>query len=289
MAIVGILVVLGGVIGGFMMAGGEMGVLVQPSEVVVIFGAAIGGLLISVPISTLKALVGDIIGIFTGKSGPSKDAYIQTLLLLNELFQMARKDGIIALESHVNDPHTSKIFEKYPKIQHDHGALAYICDTIKLFLAGSVPPHEIEMLMDAEIDSHHEEAGITAGVISKVADALPGLGIVAAVLGIIITMGHIDGDPAVVGHHVAAALVGTFMGVLFAYGFFSPMASNLEARNRNNARLLHVIKAGISAFAKGMAPSVSVEFARRSIFHADRPSFEETEKLLKEAKNKNHG
>ncbi len=289
MAIVGILVVLGGVIGGFMMAGGEMGVLVQPSEVVVIFGAAIGGLLISVPVSTLKALVGDIIGIFTGKSGPSKDAYIQTLLLLNELFQMARKDGIIALESHVNDPHTSKIFEKYPKIQHDHGALAYICDTIKLFLAGSVPPHEIEMLMDAEIDSHHEEAGITAGVISKVADALPGLGIVAAVLGIIITMGHIDGDPAVVGHHVAAALVGTFMGVLFAYGFFSPMASNLEARNRNNARLLHVIKAGISAFAKGMAPSVSVEFARRSIFHADRPSFEETEKLLKEAKNKNHG
>ncbi|MBL0062212.1 MAG: flagellar motor stator protein MotA [bacterium] len=289
MAIVGILVVIGGVIGGFMMAGGEMGVLVQPAEVVVIFGAAIGGLLVSVPISTLKTLVTDIIGIFTGKSGPSKDAYIQTLLLLNELFQMARKDGIIALESHVNDPHTSKIFEKYPKIQHDHAALAYICDTIKLFLAGSVPPHEIEMLMDAEIDSHHEESGITAGVLSKVADALPGLGIVAAVLGIIITMGHIDGDPAVVGHHVAAALVGTFMGVLFAYGFFSPMAANLEARNRNDARLLHVIKAGISAFAKGMAPSVSVEFARRSIFHSDRPSFEETEKLLKDAKNKSHG
>ncbi len=289
MAIVGILVVLGGVIGGFMMAGGSLGVLFQPSEFIVIGAAAIGGLLISVPISTLKALIGDIIGIMKGDAGPSKDSYIQTLLLLNELFQMARKDGIIALESHVNDPHTSKIFEKYPKIQHDHGALAYICDTIKLFLAGSVPPHEIEMLMDAEIDSHHEEAGITAGVLSKIADALPGLGIVAAVLGIIITMGHIDGDPAVVGGHVAAALVGTFLGVLMAYGFFSPMAANLEARNRNNARLLHVIKAGISAFAKGMAPSVSVEFARRSIFHSDRPSFEETEKLLKEAKNKSHG
>lgn len=268
------------------MAGGDLAVLVQPSEVIVIFGAAIGGLLISVPIATLKALVSDIIGIMAGKSGPSKDHYVQTLLLLNELFQMARKDGIIALESHVNDPEQSKIFQKYPKLLHDHGAMAYICDTIKLFLAGSVPPHEIEMLMDAEIDSHHEEAGITAGVISKVADALPGLGIVAAVLGIIITMGHIDGDPAEVGHHVAAALVGTFMGVLFAYGFFSPMASNLEARNRNDARLLHVIKAGISAFAKGMAPSVSVEFARRAIFHSDRPSFEETEKLLKEAKNK---
>ncbi|NUO20237.1 flagellar motor stator protein MotA [bacterium] len=289
MAIVGVLVVIGGVIGGFLMAGGAIGVLIQPSEVVVIFGATIGGLLISVPVATLKALVTDMMGIMTGKSGPSKDTYIQTLLLLNELFQMARKDGIIALESHVNDPHTSKVFEKYPQILHDHGALAYICDTIKLFLAGSVPPHEIEMLMDQEIDSHHEEAGITAGVIAKIADALPGLGIVAAVLGIIITMGHIDGDPAVVGHHVAAALVGTFMGVLFAYGFFSPMAANLEARNRNNARLLHVIKAGISAFAKGMAPSVSIEFARRAIFHSDRPSFEETEKLLKEAKNKSHG
>ncbi len=287
MAIVGLLVVIGGVVGGFLMAGGDLGVLYQPAELVVIFGAAIGGLLISVPVATLKTLISDAIGIMTGKSGPSKEAYTQTLLLLNELFQMARKDGIIALESHVNDPHVSKIFEKYPMVTHNHAALAYLCDTIKLFLAGSVPPHEIEMLMDAEIDSHHEEAGITANVIAKVADALPGLGIVAAVLGIIITMGHIDGDPAVVGKHVAAALVGTFMGVLMAYGFFSPMASNLEARNRNDARMLHVIKAGISAFAKGMAPSVSVEFARRAIFHADRPSFEETEKMLKEAKKAN--
>ncbi|MCC6476562.1 flagellar motor stator protein MotA [bacterium] len=286
MAIVGIIVVLGGVIGGFLMAGGTLGVLFQPSEFIVIGGAAIGGLLVSVPVSTLKQLVQDVIGIMQGKMGPSRDTYIQTLLLLNELFQMARKDGIIALESHVNDPHKSKIFQKYPLIVHDHGAISYICDTIKLFLAGSVPPHEIEMLMDAEIDSHHEESGITAGVIAKIADALPGLGIVAAVLGIIITMGHIDGDPAEVGHHVAAALVGTFLGVLMAYGFFSPMAANLEMRNRNNSRLLHVIKAGISAFAKGMAPSVSVEFARRAIFHSDRPSFEETEKLLKDAKNK---
>ncbi|MBK6911697.1 MAG: flagellar motor stator protein MotA [bacterium] len=285
MAIVGIIVVLGGVLGGFMMAGGSLGVLFQPSEFIVIGCAAIGGLLISVPIATLKNLVADIVGILKGNMGPSRDTYIQTLLLLNELFQMARKDGIIALESHVNDPHKSKIFQKYPKVSHDHGAVSYICDTIKLFLAGSVPPHEIEMLMDAEIDSHHEEAGITATVITKIADALPGLGIVAAVLGIIITMGHIDGDPAVVGGHVAAALVGTFLGVLMAYGFFSPMAANLEARNRNNSRLLHVIKAGICAFAKGMAPSVSVEFARRSIFHSDRPSFEETEKLLKDAKN----
>jgi chemotaxis protein MotA len=268
------------------MAGGNLGTLMQPAELVVIGGAALGGLLISTPLPTLKAMIGDIIGIFKGEMGPDKETYLQVLLALNELFQIARKDGIIALESHVNDPKKSKIFEKYPKILNNHHAIAYICDTIKLFLAGSVPAHEIEMLMDAEIDSHHEEAILPSSIVAKVADALPGLGIVAAVLGIIITMGHIDGDPAVVGHHVAAALVGTFLGVLLAYGFFSPMASNLEAKVRNEGQLLHVIKAGISAFAKGMAPSVSIEFARRSIFHADRPSFDETEQMLKDAKKK---
>jgi chemotaxis protein MotA len=274
------------VIGGFLVAGGELGVLFQPAELLVIGGAAVGGLLISTPMGTLKALIGEITGIFQGKTGPDKATYLEVLMALNELFQIARKDGIIALETHVNTPSESKVFQKYPKVLGNHHAIAYICDTIKLFLAGSVPAHEIEMLMDAEIDSHHEEASIPGGIIAKVADSLPGLGIVAAVLGIIITMGHIDGDPAEVGHHVAAALVGTFLGVLLAYGFFSPMASNLEAKVRNDGRLLHVIKAGIAAFAKGMAPSVSVEFARRAIFHADRPSFDETEQMLKEAKKK---
>jgi chemotaxis protein MotA len=284
LAIVGIGVVICGVVGGFLMAGGHLGVLFQPSEFIVIGCAAIGGLLISVPVATLKQVIADVMGIIKGKSGPDKATYIDVLMLLNELFQTARKDGIIALESHVNDPEKSPIMKKYPKVLGNHGALAYICDTIKLFLAGSVPAHEIEMLMDAEIDSHHEEAGVSPGVLNKIADALPGLGIVAAVLGIIITMGHIDGDPAEVGAHVAAALVGTFLGVLMAYGFMSPLAANLEAKNRNDARLFHVIKAGVSAFAKGMAPSVSIEFARRSIFHADRPTFEETEQMLKAAK-----
>jgi chemotaxis protein MotA len=284
--IIGFAVVIICVIGGFLIAGGELGVLFQPAEFLVIGGAAIGGLLISTPVATLKAMIGDITGIFQGKTGPDKETYLEVLLALNELFQIARKDGIIALESHVNDPHKSKVFKKYPKVLHNHGAIAYICDTIKLFLAGSVPAFEIEMLMDAEIDAHHEEASIPAGIIANVADALPGLGIVAAVLGIIITMGAIDGDPAEVGHHVAAALVGTFLGVLLAYGFVSPMAGNLEARIRNDGRLLHVIKAGICAFAKGMAPSVSIEFARRSIFHSDRPTFDETEKMLKDAKKR---
>jgi chemotaxis protein MotA len=206
------------------------------------------------------------------------------LQLLNDLFQIARKDGIIALESHVNEPNESPVFKQYPTVIHDHSALPYICDTIKLFLAGSVPAHEIEALMDAEIDTHHEEAGVSPAVIGSMADSLPGLGIVAAVLGIIVTMGHIDAGAAEVGHHVASALVGTFLGVLLAYGFVGPLGRNLEAKNRNDARLLMVIKAGITAFAKGMAPSVSVEFARRSIFHADRPTFEEVEEMMRAKK-----
>ncbi len=283
-SLVGIAIVVFGVCAGFLMAGGNLGVLLQVSEFVTIGSAVIGALLISTPIKLIKSLMADVIGIMKGATGPQREVYIEVLQLLNELFQIARKDGIIALEPHVNDPSTSKVFEKYPNIAHDHSAMPFLCDTIKLFLAGSVPAHEIEMLMDAEIDTHHEEAGVAPDKLAKIGDALPGLGIVAAVLGIIVTMGHIDGDPAEIGHHVAAALVGTFLGVLASYGFMQPLAQNLESRNRNNSRLLHVIKAGISAFAKGMAPSVSVEFARRAIFHSDRPSFEEVEEMLRARK-----
>jgi chemotaxis protein MotA len=283
LALIGILVVAAGVVGGFTMAGGKLGVLMQPSEFITIISAAVGGMIISVPISTLKSVMADTIGIITGK-GLDKGAYIEVLQLLNDLFQIARKDGIIALESHVNEPKESPVFKQYPSVLGNHSALPYICDTIKLFLAGSVPAHEIETLMDAEIDTHHEEAGISPGVLSTMADSLPGLGIVAAVLGIIVTMGHIDAGAAVVGHHVASALVGTFLGVLLAYGFVGPLSKNLEAKNRNDARLLMVIKSGITAFAKGMAPSVSVEFARRAIFHSDRPTFEEVEEMMRAKK-----
>lgn len=281
LSLVGFVVVTLGVIGGFLLAGGHLGVLVQVAEFVTIGSAVTGAILISTPIKGIKALIADVVGIMKGQNGPDKEVYIQVLQLLNELFQIARKDGIIALEPHVNEPLESEVFKRYPHVLHNHSALPFICDTIKLFLAGSVPAHEIEMLMDAEIDTHHEEAGVSPDKLAKIGDALPGLGIVAAVLGIIVTMGAIDGDPAVIGHHVAAALVGTFLGVLASYGFMQPMAQNLEGKNRSDARLLHVIKAGIAAFAKGMAPSVSIEFARRAIFHGDRPSFEEVEEMMR--------
>jgi chemotaxis protein MotA len=285
LAIIGILVVICGVVGGFTLGGGKLLVLMQPAEFVTIGAAAAGGLLISVPIKTLKKVMADVVGILKGKDA-DKMIYIEVLQLLNDLFQIARKDGIIALEPHVNEPHNSAVFKRYPRILENHSANPFICDTIKLFLAGSVPAHEIEMLMDAEIDTHHEEAAVSPAALSRLGDSLPGLGIVAAVLGIIITMGHMDGGAAVVGHHVASALVGTFLGVLMAYGFVNPLAANLEVKNRNDSRLLYVIKAGITAFAKGMAPSVSVEFARRSIFHGERPTFEEVEEMMRAAKQK---
>lgn len=284
LAIIGILVVVVGVVGGFTLAGGKLLVLFQPAEFITIGFAATGGLLISVPIKTLKTVLRDVIGILKG-GGLDKLIYVEVLQLLNDLFQIARKDGIIALEPHVNDPAQSAVFQRYPRILQNHAANPFICDTIKLFLAGSVPAHEIEMLMDAEIETHHEEASISPATLARIGDALPGLGIVAAVLGIIVTMGHMDGGAAVVGHHVAAALVGTFLGVLMAYGFVNPLAANLETKNRSDSRLLFVIKAGITAFAKGMAPSVSVEFARRAIFHSERPSFEEVEEMMRGRKS----
>jgi chemotaxis protein MotA len=283
LAIIGFVVVVLGVVGGFTLGGGKLLVLLQPAEFVTIGFAAMGSLLISVPVKTLKAIGRDVAGIFKS-SGPNTTLYMDVLRLLNDLFQIARKDGIIALEPHVNEPHESSVFQRYPNILNNHSGCPFICDTIKLFLAGSVPAHEIEMLMDAEIETHHEEASVRPATLSRVGDSLPGLGIVAAVLGIIITMGHMDGGAASVGHHVAAALVGTFLGVLLAYGFVNPLAANLEVKNRSDARLLYVIKAGITAFAKGMAPSVSVEFARRAIFHSERPSFEDVEEMIRAAK-----
>jgi chemotaxis protein MotA len=286
LAIIGIIVVVLGVIGGFTLGGGQLLVLFQPAEFVTIGLAAAGSLLISVPIKTLKSVMADVVAIFKG-GGLDKTIYVEVLQLLNELFQIARKDGIIALEPHVNDPEQSAVFQRYPRILQNLAARPFICDTIKLFLAGSVPAHEIELLMDAEIETQHEEAAIRPATLARVGDSLPGLGIVAAVLGIIITMGHMDGGAATVGHHVAAALVGTFLGVLLAYGFVNPLAANIETKNRNDERLLYVIKAGVTAFAKGMAPSVAVEFARRSIFHSERPSFEEVEEMMRSAKR--HG
>ncbi len=278
--IIGFFVVILCVIGGFTFAGGNLLVLMQPAEFLIIAGAAAGSLLVSTPTKIMKQMITSITGTLQG-SKLTRETYMDLLRLLNALFHIARRDGIIALEPHVNDPKNSSVFQKFPFLLTQEVAVSFLCDTIKLFLAGSVSPSDIEALMDAEIETHHDEKSAPPTILAKVGDALPGLGIVAAVLGIIITMGNMDAPAAEIGEHVAAALVGTFLGVLLCYGFVQPLSMNIENQNRIEGRLFYVIKAGVSAFAKGMAPTLAVEFARRAIYHSDRPTFEEVESDLR--------
>ncbi|MBM3324082.1 MAG: flagellar motor stator protein MotA [Calditrichaeota bacterium] len=280
LTLIGLAVVIICVIGGFTLAGGNLIVLMQPAEFIVIAGVALGSLLVSTPTKLMKQMIGSITGTVKG-SKLTRETYMSLLRLLNALFHIARRDGIIALEPHVNDPKNSPVFQKYPFIYSYETAVSFLCDTIKLFLAGSVSPSDIEALMDAEIETHHDEKSAPPNILAKVGDALPGLGIVAAVLGIIITMGHMDAPAEQIGKHVAAALVGTFLGVLLCYGFVQPLSMNIENQNRIDGRLFHVIKAGVAAFAKGMAPALAVEFARRAIYHSDRPTFEEVENEMR--------
>ncbi|OGL60271.1 MAG: flagellar motor stator protein MotA [Candidatus Tectomicrobia bacterium RIFCSPLOWO2_12_FULL_69_37] len=283
MAIAGIVVVLGSVIGGYVMHHGPLGVLWQPSEFIIIFGAAFGGVLISTPMKVQIALVGGVMNVLTGKN-ISKTNYLELLTLLNEIFQMAKKDGLLVLESHVEKPEASSLFKKYPGFMHHHHAVEFLTDSAKIIIVGGVASHELEALMDSDLDIHHEETARAPGALSKVADAMPGLGIVAAVLGIIITMGAIDGPPAVIGEKVGAALVGTFLGILASYGFIGPLAAGMETLNQDEAQYIQCIKAGLLAFEKGLSPMIAIEFARRSIMGSERPGMKELEEALRKKK-----
>jgi chemotaxis protein MotA len=278
--LVGFVVVIGSVLGGFLMAGGNPAALLQPSEIVVIMGTALGTVLVSTPAAVLKNTFAKLQAVI--KPSPfGRKLYLDSLRLLYELFQTARKDGLVAIESHIEKPKDSAMFKKYPAVLHEHHAVDFLCDSLRLVLVGSVPPHDLESLMDSEIDVHHENEAKTVGVLQKVADALPGIGIVAAVLGIVVTMGAIAGPIEEIGHHVGAALTGTFMGVLFAYGFLGPLSTTLEHVNSAEARYYHFLKSAVVAFAKGFSPIVAAEFARRSIFSEDRPTFAEMETAVK--------
>ncbi len=281
-SIIGLIIVLASVAGGFTIAGGHLGALFHVSEIVVIGGIAIGTVLISTPGTVLKALGGKLGVVFKGNKF-TRDIYLDSLKMLYELFQIARKDGLVAIESHIEDPKKSSIFKKYPKVLHEHHAIEFLCDSLRLVLVGSVPPHDLDALMDGEMDVHHEEAGKPAGALQKVGDALPGIGIVAAVLGIVVTMAAIAGPVEVIGEKVGAALTGTFMGVLLAYGFCSPLSTAIENANSEEARFFAFFKASVVAFAKGFAPIVAVEFARRAIFSTARPTFQEMEAACKAA------
>ncbi len=280
LVIVGALIVLGGVLGGFAMEGGPFLVLMQIAEFIILGCAAIGALLISAPMSVIVKLIGQLLGTLKG-SGVSKAKYLDLLKLMYEVFQLSRKEGLIALESHIEKPTESAVFSQYPRFLKDHGLVGFMCDTFRLVILGGVPPHDMEALLDADIETHHSEGAAPSSVLQKIGDALPGLGIVAAVLGIIITMGAIGGAASEVGHKVAAALVGTFLGIFMSYGFIQPLATNMDMANEEESKVFETVKAAMIAFAKGFNPIVCVEFARRAIPHNCRPSFQDMENYVK--------
>ncbi len=278
--IIGAVVVLASVVVGFTMVKGNLLSLIQINEFITIGGAALGSLLISSPLSLIKKIIAAITKSF-GSHGNTKQDYMQMLKAFTDLFLIAQREGLLAIEKHIEAPEKSDILKKADKFIHDSYRKSFFCDTMKVMLAGSVPPHELEGLMDAEIETFEKENKPVYEGLGRVGDALPGLGIVAAVLGIIVTMGSINEGPEVVGHHVASALVGTFLGVLLSYGFVGPLAANIAHSLEENIQDLQIVKAYILAYAKGNPPFVAAEIARRSIFLDQRPTFGELETTLR--------
>jgi chemotaxis protein MotA len=282
--VIGLVVVFAAVLGGFAMAGGPFHVLIQPAELVIIGGAAVGTLIAAAPGKMRSRLLGTITKAF-GATTPSKEDYLDLLKLEYEVFTFMRKNGAVALDEHVNDIEKSAIFGKYPSFLKRHHAVEFFRDALKQIVNGTASADELDTLLDTELETHHEEANIPVQLLQKVADSLPGLGIVAAVLGIVITMGHLDGGPEEIGHHVGAALVGTFLGILLCYGLFHPIASNAELQEVSNGKYLRCIKEGVVASLRGSAPIVAVEFARKAIFSDERPTSDETDAACRAVKS----
>ncbi len=281
--IIGIVVVFGSIITGYVMHHGNLAVLVQPTEFIIIVGAAVGSLLVANPLHLTISVMKGALATLSG-SKVKKESFVDVLKLLYELFQLAKKEGLIALEQHIENPTSSAIISKYPSFLANHHAVEFLCDTLKVVLNGGVPAHDLEDLMELDLETAHHEALLLPAALNTVGDAFPGLGIVAAVLGVIITMGEIDKPPEVIGNSVAAALVGTFLGVLMSYGVVGPLAKNMEHMVAADHRYLVCIKAAILAFAKGAPSVVAVEYGRRAIESHDRPTFQETEEAVKSVK-----
>jgi len=279
-SIIGIILVFGAVVGGFLMEKGKLPVLLQPAELIIIGGSAIGTLLAANPLPLVIKIFKSLTGIIGG-SRFTAAFYLESLKMLNDIFQFARKSGMAKLEEDIENPGKSAVFSKYPKLTKDHHVLYFVCDTLRTAVAGVVAPYDLDALVEADIEIHHHANSAPVRALTTVADALPGLGIVAAVLGIVITMGALGGPPSEIGQKVAAALVGTFLGILLSYGLVSPLASNLEKIIEAESQYYQMLRAGLMAFAKGMAPMISVEFARRAIPHDMRPTFQDMEAACK--------
>ncbi len=283
-SIIGIVVVFGCILAGYLMEHGPLKVLVQPAELIIIVGAALGTVLISNPIHTLKQMISGLLGAF-GSSKYGEKRYVDTLKMMYELLQKARKEGLVALETDIEEPDKSPLFSKYPDFVKDHHAEAFVCDTMRMAVSGGVEVFDLDQMLDADMEVHHHEASEPVTGLATMADSLPGLGIVAAVLGVVITMGALGGPPEEIGKKVAAALVGTFLGILLCYGLVGPLAVRMGKIGEEQHGYLMVLRVTMIAFLKGVAPIMAVEIGRRTVPGHVRPSFKTVEEACRGAKD----
>jgi len=275
-AIIGIVIVLGAVLGGFLMEKGPLLVLMQPSEFVIIAGAAAGTLLSGNPMYVLKKLSGGVVQVLKGPKD-SKAQYIEMLKMMYTLFNKARKEGLAGIEMDVEEPDKSTVFSKYPSFLKNHHIRDFVCDTMRMAITGGASHFDLDQMMETDMDVHHAGATESASALSTMADSLPGMGIVAAVLGVVVTMSSLGGPPEEIGHKVASALVGTFLGILLCYGVVGPIGANLTKLIDNEQSSYHVLRVAMLAFIKGTSPSLAIEMSRRAIPHHVRPSFKEVD------------
>ena len=280
---IGFIVVIASVLGGFIMGGGSVAALIHPNELIIIAGGALGAMVVMAPKKVLMDLISGLITCLKG-SPHSRAAYDELLKVLYELFLLGRRNGMIALEEHVMEPKNSPIFKKYPLFSSNHHAVEFLCGSLRPIIDGKIKPDQLRLLLDVEIARMEEDHHAPVNVLTKTGDAMPGFGIVAAVLGIVITMASIAGPVDKIGEHVAAALVGTFLGILIAYGFINPLATNLEFVGAAELDYTRCIAACVTGFAGGMAPVTAVELGRRGLSDELRPTAEEMEQMFKSLK-----
>jgi chemotaxis protein MotA len=283
LAIIGIVVVFGAIVAGYLMEQGNIRVLLQPAELIIIGGASIGTVLVANPLHVLKEIASGVAGTF-GSSRYSRDRYINSLKMLYELLNKARREGLVALESDIEEPDKSALLSKYEDFLKEHHAVDFLCDTMRMAVSGGVEVFDLDQMLEGDMEVHHHEATQPVSALSTMADSLPGLGIVAAVLGVVITMSALGGPPEEIGRKVAAALVGTFLGVLLCYGLVGPLASRMGHGAEEERAFLNVLRVVIIAFLKGIAPIMAVEIGRRAVPGHVRPSFKQVEEACRSAK-----
>jgi chemotaxis protein MotA len=281
-AIIGIVVVFGAVVGGYLMEHGNLRVLLQPAELVIIGGAGLGTLLVANPLHILRQIAGGIGGVFKG-SKYTKPMYLDSLKMIYELTNRGRKEGLVALESDMDQPEKSPTFSKYPAFLHDPHVRSFVCDTMRMAISGGVEVFDLDQMIDLDMEVHHRDSSQPISALSTMADSLPGLGIVAAVLGVVVTMGALGGPPEEIGHKVAAALVGTFLGILMCYGLVGPVAAHMAKVAEEEHAYFQVLRVAMITFVKGSPPIMAVEVARRSIPGHVRPAFQEVETYCKKS------